>query len=159
MTGPVRLLHVEDDHDIITIVRLSLEMEGGFDVRVARNLSDAVEILGDPAWIPDVTLLDVQLGAASGLDLLVRLNSERPGLPVIVMTASVSTDQINRYGDLGAAGVISKPFDPMTLASQVHARIHDHEAASAPDPAKSARQRPVIPGPDASTRPPTGGQG
>ena len=43
------------------------------------------------------------------------------GVPVVFMTAKAQTQEVPAYRDLGAAGVIIKPFDPMTLSEQIRA--------------------------------------
>lgn len=123
MTDVIRVLHVEDDDDIVTIVRLSLGAESGFDVRAASSQQEAEGILSDDTWQPDVVLLDVHLGAASGLTLLDRLRIERPALPVILMTASVSSKELEMYRKVAITEVIAKPFDPLSLGAMVRARL------------------------------------
>ena len=66
-------------------------------------------------------LLDVMMPRLDGPGTLARLRV-LPGLeqtPVIFMTARVQSSERDRYLELGAIGVITKPFDPMTLAGQV----------------------------------------
>ena len=70
---------------------------------------------------PDVILLDVMMPSLDGPGVLKRLRQipELEQTPVIFMTARVQSSERDRYLELGAVGVITKPFDPMTLADQI----------------------------------------
>ncbi|MFA6209113.1 MAG: response regulator [Candidatus Obscuribacterales bacterium] len=121
-----RILLVDDDDNIRTIAELSLEDD--FQVDIASSGQEALDIAMLRA--PDLILLDVMM---PGLDGKATFNKfkEIPalkGIPVVFMTAKVLTHEIDFYLELGAAGVISKPFDPMTLAEEVqtiwaHSRV------------------------------------
>ena len=62
-----------------------------------------------------------------GPQLLQRLreHASTAKIPVIFMTARAQTDEVQHFLSLGAAGVIAKPFDPMTLAAAVRAYLPD----------------------------------
>ena len=72
-------------------------------------------------WPPDLILLDVTMPVMDGPAMLGRLheNPATANIPVVFMTAHAQTREIAHYRSLGAAGVIVKPFDPMTLAARV----------------------------------------
>jgi CheY-like chemotaxis protein len=53
-----------------------------------------------------------------------RKNPQTTAIPVLFMTARAQTREVEHFIALGAQGVISKPFDPMTLASQVQSHLH-----------------------------------
>jgi len=72
---------------------------------------------------PDLVLLDVMMPGLDGPGTLTRMRSD-PALaqiPVVFMTAKAMPQEVARFRELGAAGVIPKPFDPMKLAQQVFA--------------------------------------
>jgi len=72
---------------------------------------------------PDLVLLDVMMPGLDGPGTLTRMRSD-PALaqiPVVFMTAKAMPQEVARFRELGAAGVIAKPFDPMKLAQQVFA--------------------------------------
>jgi two-component system OmpR family response regulator len=114
-----KILLVEDDADIQTIARLALEMVGGFTVHVC---SDGAQALAEATgFAPDIILLDVMMPGMDGPTTLIELRKQ-PSListPVIFMTAKVQPSEIADYVKRGAIGVIAKPFDPMTLATQI----------------------------------------
>jgi len=115
----VRVLHVDDEPDIREVVEISLGLDPAFALRSCASGKDALAAIAD--WSPDLILLDVMMPDMDGPMTLLRLR-ERPqtaGIPVVFLTARARASEVNRFLSLGAAGVIAKPFDPMTLAAQV----------------------------------------
>lgn len=119
MTTLQRILHVDDEPDIREIARLSLDSIGGFTVETCNSGYEALEKA--PVFTPDIILLDVMMPGIDGPTTLQELqkNQYTAGIPVIFMTAKVQTHEIDQYLDLGAVGVITKPFDPVNLSQQV----------------------------------------
>jgi len=116
----VRVLYVDDEPDIREVVEISLGLDPSFAVRSCASGGEAIAAAAE--WPPDVILLDVMMPDMDGPMTLVRLR-ERPQtakVPVVFMTARAQASELDRFLALGAAGVISKPFDPMTLAALVH---------------------------------------
>ncbi|RZJ32539.1 MAG: response regulator [Brevundimonas sp.] len=114
------ILHVDDEPDIREVAAFSLELDPDVDLTTAESGEIALGLL-EGGLKPDVILLDVMMPRLDGPGTLARLR-QLPGLdatPVIFMTARVQASERDRYLDLGAIGVITKPFDPMTLAGQV----------------------------------------
>ena len=122
MTGRVfSILYVEDDPDIRTVARLALETLGGFHVEICGSGTEALSRASD--FQPQLFLLDVMMPGMDGPTTL-RMLRELPGFadtPAIFMTAKVQPGEVAHYLELGAMDVIPKPFDPMTLSSQVQA--------------------------------------
>jgi two-component system OmpR family response regulator len=117
--GSVRVLHVDDEPDIREVVEISLGLDPAFAVRSCASGGDALAATAD--WAPDLILLDVMMPDMDGPMTLARLR-ERPqtaAVPVVFMTARAQASELDRFLALGAAGVIAKPFDPMTLAALV----------------------------------------
>ena len=115
----MKLLYVEDEADIREVAEFALEDEG-FDIIFCESGEKALEKAGD--FQPEVILLDVMMPGMDGTTTLLNLR-KLPGLentPVIFLTAKVQPHEINDLIELGAIDVISKPFDPMTLAEQIH---------------------------------------
>jgi CheY-like chemotaxis protein len=115
----VRVLHVDDEPDIREVVEISLSLDPAFSVRSCASGGDALAATAD--WTPDLILLDVMMPDMDGPSTLARLR-ERPqtaGVPIVFMTARAQASERDRFLSLGAAGVIAKPFDPMTLAALV----------------------------------------
>lgn len=125
-----RILYAEDEQDIQTVARVALEILGGFTVEVCNN---GVEVLEKaPAFSPDLILLDMMMPGMDGIATMQRLRDlvALASTPVIFMTAKVQPSEVQKYIELGAAGVIAKPFDPTSLADEIRAIW---ESSSAPN--------------------------
>ncbi|QDZ08261.1 response regulator [Sphingomonas panacisoli] len=125
MTGPLKLLYVDDDRDIRTIVEMALSLDPTIDVRTAISGQEAVAFAATTDWRPDVLVLDIMMPGMDGLATL-RALRELPGLgatPALFITAKARDADIARYRDEGAAGVILKPFDPLQLATEIRTLI------------------------------------
>ncbi|WP_029008286.1 response regulator [Azospirillum halopraeferens] len=116
-----RILYIDDDPMLQALAGIVLGRRGGFTVEGCRD--GAAAVAAALAFAPDLVLLDVNLPGSGGPEILAALRAEPAlaGLPVIFVTAGVTPEDARRYTALGAAGVIAKPFDPMTLADRVRA--------------------------------------
>ena len=114
-----RILCAEDDPDIRMILRASLESIGGFTVQIAENGRAALEQA--PAFAPDLVLLDVMMPEMDGPTTFeaLRATPDLADLPVIFLTAKTQPEEVEAYLALGIDDVIQKPFDPITLPTQV----------------------------------------
>ncbi len=114
-----RIVYVEDEPDIQVIARLALETLGGFEVTVCGSGAQALQVV--PQVMPDLILLDVMMPQMDGpatLEALRRLPA-CAAIPVAFVTAKVQSTEISEFLEIGAIGVIGKPFDPMHLAQLV----------------------------------------
>lgn len=116
-----KILYVEDESDIQAVARLSLEAFGGFNVRICSSGKEALELA--PNYRPDLILLDVMMPGMDGPTTFQALRQAETTAktPIIFMTAKVQAHEVQAYKDLGALGVISKPFDPMNLSTEIKA--------------------------------------
>ena len=113
------VLIVDDESDIREVAGVSLGAVGGYEVTTAASGSEGLEKA--LAEQPDGILLDVMMPGMDGPTTFGRLQSDpaTSGIPVILLTAKVQSADRARFGELGVAAVLSKPFDPMTLPRQV----------------------------------------
>lgn len=114
-----RILHVDDDDDIRTIVQLALEVVGNFELRQFGDGPSAVAAARD--FEPQLLLLDVMMPGMTGMDVR-RAIVEEDGmtdLTTVFVTAKAEDSFAKELLDLGAVSVITKPFDPMSLAEQI----------------------------------------
>lgn len=121
----LKVFYVEDEPDLREVATLSLEMDPDMRVRTAECGPEALAALDSGEWRPDVILLDVMMPGMDGPTVLQHIR-ERPFLdavPVIFITARTQPAERERFLGLGAVGVISKPFDPLTLASDLRAAL------------------------------------
>ena len=113
------VLVVEDDDDIREIIRESLETIGGLSVNLCGSGIDAFMVLQDE--MPDLVLLDWMLPDLDGGAVIQQLRSDprTAGLPVVVLTGTARRKDVENIYASGAVDVISKPFNPITLASRL----------------------------------------
>lgn len=114
-----KILHVEDDPDIREIALLALDTVGGLEVVQCASGQDALDCVADVA--PDLFLLDVMMPGMNGEETFVALRAmpQFADTPAVFMTAKAQPSEVARLRELGADEVITKPFDPMTLAEQI----------------------------------------
>lgn len=124
------ILYIDDEPDIREVACLALGLDPDLDVRSAGSYAAALEILGEGGWRPDAILLDVMMPGLDGPGALARLRElpEHRRTPVVFITARAQPQEKERLLGLGAVGVISKPFDPMTLATELRAILAAVEA-------------------------------
>jgi CheY-like chemotaxis protein len=121
MTSPplAKILCIEDEPDIRAIAKLALETVGGLVVETCESGREALTKVA--AIAPDLILLDVMMPGMDGPSTFNALRAlpEVRDIPIAFMTAKVQSSEVERYTQMGAIGVISKPFDPMALAATV----------------------------------------
>jgi CheY-like chemotaxis protein len=122
MTNPSELkniLYVDDDPDLQKIVQLSLQAKGEFTVQVCDSGMEAIAKVKESP--PDLIILDVIMREMDGPETLLELRKlpEAADVPIIFMTSRVRPEKVKRYKEIGAVGVIEKPFQPRKLADQV----------------------------------------
>ena len=122
MIQPLKnILFVEDERDIQTVAQMALETIGGFTVEICGSGEEAVARAPDIA--PELILLDVMMPGIDGPATFRALRA-LPGTvetPIIFMTAKTQRHEVAALIELGALGVIPKPFDPVTLSEQINA--------------------------------------
>jgi two-component system, OmpR family, response regulator len=114
-----KICYVEDDDDIQRIARLALERIGKMQVEVVSDPTKAIEAM--LAFQPDLVMLDWMMPVMDGPTVFKRMR-EQAGLqaiPVVFITAKASPRELEELRELGAAGVISKPFSPKDLPEQL----------------------------------------
>jgi CheY-like chemotaxis protein len=118
---PQHILVVDDEDDIREVAATSLEIVGGW--RVSSAASGAEAIASALAERPDAILLDVMMPGVDGPATFERLQADARTrqIPVILLTAKAHTSDRRRLEQIGVAGLLTKPFDPMTLSDQVTA--------------------------------------
>lgn len=125
-----RILIVEDDPFSREAMELILA-QAGHRLLLAKNGPAAMDVLSVES--PDLVLLDIAMPRMSGLEVLSVLRRGRHArLPVLMTTASTSTDHVREATRLGANGYLLKPFLPEVLKARVNAVL------------KAARREPAI---------------
>jgi len=124
-----KVLLAEDEEDIRKVAQMSLQFRSGWKVALASNgeecLAKATE---DP---PDLILLDCMMPKLDGYETCRRLKAS-PALreiPVIFLTAKSQESEMRKGLELGAAGYLIKPFNPMSLAAEIRKILESDDAA------------------------------
>ena len=121
MTGfPERLVYVDDELDMRTIVRETLESQG-FDGTFAACGSGKELMNRFTVLQPQLIMLDLKMPEMDGLDTIEALqeHADASGVPVIFITGATKVEMLEKYKKLGVIGVIHKPFDFESLMKQV----------------------------------------
>jgi len=120
MKSDLKILYVDDEPDIREVAVMALELDGGIEARSAGSGPDAMQML-TAGFEPDAVLLDVMMPGKDGPAVLTELRARGYKMPVIFITARAQSHELAHYLKIGAEGVITKPFDPMTLALELRA--------------------------------------
>ncbi len=125
----LHVLHIEDQPDIQTILRLMLQATKQFKVDGAATGEAGLALAEDVK--PDVILLDYTLPDLTGDQILekLRANPATAQIPVIMLTALTDNMDVQRCRAFGALDVIVKPFSPRTITSQIRDLLAAHHAA------------------------------
>jgi len=116
------ILIAEDDDALREMVAATLRA-AGYDVRVARNGSEALREVGSAA--PDLLLLDYRMGTPNGLEVCrhVKNDPRLSHLPVLILTAQGGIEDRLQGFDAGADDYLAKPFDPRELLARIAALL------------------------------------
>ncbi|MEM9002454.1 MAG: response regulator [Cyanobacteria bacterium P01_F01_bin.86] len=113
------VLVIDDEESIQKVVKLSLKMEASWETITASSGQEGIRQA--EMHQPDAILLDVMMPEIDGIATFETLNEnpQTQSIPVILLTAKTGTSEKRLFQKIGVAGVITKPFNPLTLASQV----------------------------------------
>lgn len=125
----MKVLVIDDDASIRRLVAAFLSSKGGMTVLQAASGIDGVPLAERDC--PDVILLDAVMPEMDGPSTLAELR-RRPAtasIPVIFLTATTRADERARLAGPGVRGIVTKPFNPSTLAAEVGSLLEEHKAA------------------------------
>jgi CheY-like chemotaxis protein len=114
-----RILIIDDEDDIREVAALSLEATAGWNILTASSGAAGMDIA--VAEQPDAILMDVMMPGVDGPTTFghMQQNPAISHIPVLLLTAKVQGVDKRRFAGLGLAGILFKPFDPLTLAQQI----------------------------------------
>ncbi|MBV8387518.1 MAG: response regulator [Acidimicrobiia bacterium] len=128
-----RVLIVDDEPDVLLLLRIELEAEG-YDTLLAADGETAIRRILEER--PDIVLLDVMMPVIDGWGVLQRLAEHNCDVRVIVLSAKASDGDVAHALELGAHEYVTKPFEPAALLATVA-----HVLSSAPGDLESGRIR------------------
>jgi len=115
----MKILVVDDDPDLLSLVGFALS-QSGFVVVKAADVSTALRVFA--AETPDLAILDINLPGGSGFDICEGIRRQSR-IPVMMLTARGEEEDLVRALDLGADDYLTKPFSPRTLLARVRALL------------------------------------
>ena len=123
MSERKRILIVDDEDDIREVAQVSLELVGQYEVLTASSGRDGVARARTAQ--PDAILLDVMMPDLDGPGTLAQLRADPAtrDIPVVFLTAKTQQAERARLAELGAAGILVKPFDPLKLPGEIAATL------------------------------------
>lgn len=123
-----KILIVEDEKDILQLVKLYLEKEGFRTVTAMTGTEGLTQVKTEK---PDLVVLDLMLPELDGLEVCKRLrsNADTAVLPIIMLTAKAEESDTVIGLELGADDYVTKPFSPKTLVARVKALLRRLERA------------------------------
>jgi DNA-binding response OmpR family regulator len=127
MAPPVHVVVIDDDHDLRHLIKLTMEFTAGWQVDVAGDGEAGIALTQRVR--PDVVVADLMMPGMDGYEVCRRLRADpaTAEIPVIVLTARKEIDEA-RLAEIGAAGVLFKPFEPDELASRILAYLRPADA-------------------------------
>lgn len=116
----MKILLIDDDRELVDLLRFSFERVG-FLALIAHDSPTALRMFDAEA--PDIVVLDVNLGAWNGFDLLGELRRRGSRVPIVMLTALDAEDDKVKGLGLGADDYVAKPFSHRELVARVRAHL------------------------------------
>jgi len=114
-----RILIVDDEQDIRRIVQAALEKLAGWQTIVVGTGQEGLRKA--KVELPDAIVLDISMPDMDGIEFYEHLQADAVTrcIPVVLLTAKVLPQDHQIFSQMGVAGVIPKPFNPITIGNQV----------------------------------------
>jgi len=126
------ILIVEDEEDILELVRFNLEKEG-YNVTGVMTGEDGLRAA--ESTVPDLVLLDLMLPELDGLEVckLLKRNTKTTTVPIVMLTAKGEEADIVTGLELGADDYVTKPFSPRILIARIRAVLRRNRSPQIDD--------------------------
>ncbi len=113
------LLYIDDDEISRALVKISLELIGGYSLNLSASGIEALETLKD--FSPDMILLDLMMPNMGGIEVLKKIKMQKAfkKTPIILITGQSELESPELSKELAVIGIINKPFNPIQLSEQV----------------------------------------
>lgn len=125
ITSATRVVVVEDEQDLLELVRYNLAKEG-YQLQTSMTGEEALRIVRSEK--PDLVLLDLMLPGMDGLEVCraLKAREQTASIPVIMLTAKGEESDVIRGLEMGADDYITKPFSPRVLSARMKAVLRRH---------------------------------
>lgn len=120
---PIRLLCADDEDDIRTILELALRLDPELEVHLVASGAEALARAKSATF--DAIVLDGMMPGLDGYETCRRLKADpaTAQVPIVFLTAKAQRGETERALALGAVACLTKPFDPLTIASDLRAAL------------------------------------
>ena len=115
-----KILIVDDDRDLLKLISIRLNAND-YDVLTAESGEQALSLV--PVQKPDLVITDLKMDGMNGLELYEQLNSQYPGLPVIILTAHGTIPEAVEATQNGVADFLAKPFESSALIEGIETAL------------------------------------
>ena len=122
---PTRILVIDDEASIRESLEVLLSLEG-YATEMAVGGEEGLRMIETNNY--DLVLLDLALPGQSGLELLPQIKERQPGLPVIMITAYGTVDNVVEAVRAGAENFVQKPWDNEKLLADIRSAVARHKA-------------------------------
>jgi two-component system, NtrC family, response regulator GlrR len=121
MDKQYRLLIVDDEEDMLLLLSTLLKKEG-FEVQTAISGEDALDEIEISS--PDLVITDLFMGGMNGMELMERIHSKTPLLPVIILSGQAQIRDAVKATHMGSAAFLTKPIEKDSLYEQVKSALN-----------------------------------
>jgi len=132
---------VAEDNELNQEVAMGLLNDAGFEVDIAKNGQEAVDMVGRKAY--DIVLMDMQMPVMDGIAATIEIRKDMryKDLPIVAMTANAMQQDKEKCAEAGMLGHVAKPIDPDELFRTLLKWIKPRHAIAAPEKLKKAGRR------------------
>jgi two-component system, OmpR family, alkaline phosphatase synthesis response regulator PhoP len=138
-----RVLVVDDEEDLLELVRYNLSKEG-FQVHCVASGEEAIHVAR--SLLPDVILLDLMLPMVDGLGVckILKSSPQTQHIPIVMLTAKTAEADVVSGLELGADDYVTKPFSPRVLLARIRAVLRRKAATPADEDPSTIRVHEMV---------------
>lgn len=120
LTGNGRILVIDDEPSVRTVVRMTLE-KAGYDVLEAENGEQAIDVIntGENRLVMDAVICDIRMPRINGVEAIDYFQREYPHVPLVVLTGYPETEMAVSFLRKGVADYMIKPVEAERLRDAV----------------------------------------
>lgn len=121
----IKVLFVDDDMSLGNIVTLALE-DAGYEVHYQTSLAGIKNVVKE--MLPDIIVLDVEIGTKNGIEVLPELKAIAPEIPVLFVSSHVEAENVAKALENGAVTYLKKPFEIVELLAYINRYVKSFRA-------------------------------